>query len=169
MKEKMKEKIKNFWMIIIVRIIDALSSILGWIREKTKVPDPRDKIIEDLESKLEVFYRKKWLIEKGIDPGKLEIIILDFHIKSLEERLKQPGWTEGERRSMEKKIESMRKQLHWREGCEDLGKTEEDNIGEYNLSSNIKGLEKEIIKNKELFFSLSGKIKEILERKKEET
>ena len=123
-RKKMKEKIKIFWTSIIVWIIATLSSILGWIREKTKVPDPRDKVIEDLESKLEVFYRKEW-IKEGIDSGKLEIIVLDLHIKSLEERLKQPGWTEGERDLMEKRIEVMKKQLYWREGHENVGRTKE--------------------------------------------
>lgn len=121
-RRKMKEKIKNFWTLFIVWIITILSSTLGWIREKTKVPDPRDEVIKSLENKLELFYRRKW-IEDGIDSGKLEVIVLDFHIKSLEERLKQPGWTEGERRLMERKIEVMKKQLLGREGYENLERT----------------------------------------------
>ena len=120
----MKKKIISIWTAFIVWIVSSLSSILGWIRKKTKVPDPRDKVIEDLESKLEVFYRKE-CIKEGIDSGKLEIIVLDFHIKSLEERLEQPGWTGGERGLMEKRIEIMKKQLYGREGYEDMGRTEE--------------------------------------------
>lgn len=120
----MKKKIISIWTAFIVWIITALSSMLGWIRKKTKVPDPRDEVIKILEEKLDVFYRKKW-IDEGIDSGKLEIIVLDLHIKSLEERLKQPGWTEGERKMMKGKIELMMKQLYWRKGYEDLEGTED--------------------------------------------